>query len=208
MHIGHLRICVECLENAGLDRIELIPCFLPPHKDNQGLLSFELRQKMLEQAVQHVPGIKINSLEKKRQGPSYTWDTLKRMSEQEPDSELFFILGDNDLLTMDQWYQGRNIPGLSNLLVVERQQDLTSIARFIDHFWGFERISPEKWDTGRNTRISYLKIPRLEISSSLIRARWTAGRNVRWLVPEEVEAVLRDCSDQCLEAWTKEKAGP
>ncbi|MFP4128737.1 MAG: nicotinate-nicotinamide nucleotide adenylyltransferase, partial [Desulfonatronovibrio sp.] len=77
LHIGHLRVCAEMLEQAGLDQVELVPTHIPPHKHIDYILPFDLRRAMLESSVKDYAKIRVNPLESKRSGPSYTYDTLQ-----------------------------------------------------------------------------------------------------------------------------------
>ncbi|WP_291320357.1 nicotinate (nicotinamide) nucleotide adenylyltransferase [Desulfonatronospira sp.] len=204
VHIGHLRLCLEVLEQAGLDRVDLVPAYMPPHKDQAGILPFDLRLRMLQESIDGISGLEVNPLEQDRPGPSYTLDTLKAYVQEYPGYELNFILGDMDLFTLPQWHRGEEIARLSNLLVIGRQGGHSQVGDFVSRFWKVEQESEKCWELETGRRISFYSVPRLEISSSMIRSRWLAGKSIDWLVPAEAESILANCSHEVSSIWEQE----
>ncbi|MFP4108806.1 MAG: nicotinate (nicotinamide) nucleotide adenylyltransferase [Desulfonatronovibrio sp.] len=202
LHIGHLRVCAEMLEQAGLDHVELIPTHIPPHKDIKDILPFDLRLAMLESSVKDFAKIRVNPLESKRSGPSYTYDTLQILVRDNPEKSYFFIMGDRDLLTMPKWHMGREIALLSNLLVVGRQgEDDREVDDFISGFWDVETRSKDFWQIHQGKQIRYLSVPRIDISSSMLRSRWLSGKSIDWLVPPEVAKYLDMYKEEVMNVW-------
>lgn len=202
LHVGHLRLCVEVMERCSLDHIQLIPAYKPPHKDLQNILPFDMRCSMIESSIRDLAAISLNRMEKERPGPSYTYDTLQTLMENDPCSRFFFIMGGNDLLTMPKWYKGHEIGLMSDIIVAGREgQGLESAEEFISGFWGAESMEQGRWLIPRGGHIQYIPIPRLDISSSVIRARWMAGKNIQWLVPEGVRAFLESYADEVKNIW-------
>lgn len=206
IHVGHLRLAVEARERLGLDRVDLVPSAQPPHKPAAGLLPFALRRGLIELALAAPPGLpaldglRVNPLEAERQGPSYTYDTLLSYREREPGSRIFFILGGGDLLTLPEWRHGLELVTLANFVVVPRnERGSEDIADFLRSAW--PQAKPERepapfsalWSFAGErgeTRLGFLPLPRIETSSSQIRAAWRAGKTLRYLVPEAVEREL------------------
>jgi len=187
LHIGHLRLCVEILEQGGVDRVQLVPAYVPPHKDIKNILPFEMRCAMIESAIKDFAEVSINPLEKERPGPSYTYDTLKILTRTEPEARFTFIMGDNDLLTMPKWYKGMEIAFMSDLIIAGREDsDLNMLDEFISGFWDVRKQAKDVWRVNKGGRlIRYFTIPGLDISSSMVRSRWLAGKSIRWLVPDQ-----------------------
>ena len=203
VHIGHLRLCLEMLEQAGLDRVELVPAYIPPHKDPAGILPFEMRVRMLQSCIEGIGGLKINLMEQDRPGPSYTLDTLKTYMHANPGHEVNFILGDTDLFTLPKWHHGRDIAYLSNLLVIGREGGQSGVEAFIREFLRISRQEGNCWELENGRRISFYCVPRLDISSSMIRSRWLDRKSIDWLVPSRVRDMLESSSGEVRSVWGK-----
>ncbi len=212
-HLGHFRLAVEILERLAPEHVELLPCFLPPHKKGGSLLPFDLRLEMLKQSLQGEARILVNPLEAERDSPSYTCLTLKTFRQRNPLVHLIFVMGSNDFSGLAHWRNWEKLPFLADLLVVDRptggNEDFTRDAL---RLWpeassvappqGLEAAFSLPNPDGPPGQILYLRQPRLDISSSLVRRRWLAGRSIRFLVPEAVEALLVKNSELAKSCWT------
>jgi nicotinate-nucleotide adenylyltransferase len=202
VHIGHLRLALEVGEKMQLDEVHLVPAYIPPHKQTKNVLPFEWRVKMLEQSIQGVDGLKLNLMEKERPEASYTYVTLETFLRREPETELFFILGSLDLLTVPQWFKGRELPYLANFVVVDRHgQTEDEIHEFVTSFWPVDKIISGGWSLHRGKKIYFLSLPRLDISSSLVRRKWLHGENITFLVPGPVEKFLDENREDVVFYW-------
>ncbi len=141
-HVGHLRLAVEVLERLGLPRLEFMPCYRPPHKEDSELLPFALRARCLalalgiEGGAPRLPGLELNTMEQERPGPSYTIDTLAAYRERYPAGQPYFVLGAGDLLTLESWKQGLDLPFQATLVVVPRVGgDLDAVRGFVHVHW-------------------------------------------------------------------------
>ncbi|MFP4630421.1 MAG: nicotinate (nicotinamide) nucleotide adenylyltransferase [Desulfohalobiaceae bacterium] len=194
VHNGHLRLALEVQECLGLQRVELVPAPRPPHKSGRALMPFELRCQLLQLAVEPCPGLEINLLEAKRPGASYTYYTLQDYSREYSSRELCFILGSNDLLTLPKWYKWSCLPQLASFAVVGRQGlERDQVIEFIDRY--FPEAVQDKgqdgaWELSSQSRLVYVQIPRLDISSTLLRQKMTQGLSLAYLVPDKVRAKL------------------
>ncbi|WP_045211428.1 nicotinate (nicotinamide) nucleotide adenylyltransferase [Desulfonatronovibrio magnus] len=201
-HIGHLRLCIELLEQAELDTIQLIPAHIPPHKKVDNILPFDMRCAMLEAAIQDHPELSVNRMERERTGPSFTFDTLQTSIDRSPDTNFTFILGDNDLLTMEKWYKGKEIGMLCDLTVAGRSgADPAELDIFINSFWNVKRHNTGRWDILNGGTVRYFSVPILDISSSMIRSRWLSGKKIDWLVPQTVKVYLESYSQEIRKTW-------
>ncbi len=194
VHIGHLRIALEVREALGLNTVDFVPASRPPHKIEHSLLPFEFRVELLELAVQNLPGMQVNLLEADRPGVSYTYHTLKDYQRHHSGQEIFFILGSNDLLTLPKWYKWRSLPELASFAVVGRQGlNREQVRDFVQENFPDSRPDPHgqaQWILGENSRMIYIQVPRLDISSSLLRFKLAQGLSVHGLVPEAVQVRL------------------
>jgi nicotinate-nucleotide adenylyltransferase len=203
VHIGHLRLALEVGEKMELAEVHLVPAYIPPHK-GRNVLPFEWRVEMLEQSIQGVDGLKINLMEKERSEPSYTYVTLKSFLRRDPEIELFFILGSLDLLTVPQWFKGKELPYLAHFVVADRHgQPEDEIDEFVTSFWPAHKITFGEWSIEGGKRIYFFSLPRLDISSSLVRRKWLKKERITFLVPDAVECFLLKKMQQVKKYWTE-----
>ena len=206
VHIGHVRLALEMREALALDHVDLLPCALPPHKPATGILPFDLRVRLLRAAIRGLDGLRINPAEGTREGPSYTWDSLRDYAARQPGARHFFILGCEDFWTLPQWRKGLELPRLADFVVVPR--DGAGKERFMQAVrqnWPEAAPCPLEpalhtaelpdamaFALPEGTRLYYLPLTRLDVSASLLRRRFAAGLDIHFLMPP---AAL-----ECLEA--------
>jgi nicotinate-nucleotide adenylyltransferase len=195
VHLGHLRLAVEVRAALGLDRVELVPAAVPPHKTGQDLLPFDLRCELIRRCIAGRDGLVLNTLEGEREGPSYTVDTLGRFHNHHPGQELFFILGTTDLLSLPTWHRWQEIPQSANLVVVERggcgRDDVASFLAKHFHAPARERRNEENvWDLPGGKTLRLLNVTRMDISSTMVRHSMSQGEPIAFLVPREAEELL------------------
>ncbi len=191
IHNGHLRIAIEVLEKLVLDRVELVPAPCPPHKSSDNILEFSRRYELVKKAVREVEGLYVNPIESKRKGPSYTVVTLHEYNKMYPEGELFFIIGGDELFSLHKWYRWRELFRLSNMVVVGREEgDHLYVEEFLGKYFysvkSHDYKGPRVWQL-EEKKLFYLRIPKLEISSSSIRKKVRTGKRIRGLVPIHIE---------------------
>lgn len=178
-HIGHLVVASEALWQLGLAEVRLVPASRPPHKEGRAIAPAERRAAWLEEAVSGVPGLVVSRVEIERgEGLSFTADTLEAMAAADPGRPLWFILGADQLRDFPAWYAPERILAAARLAVVARGEgeraELERIAA---------AVAPGRADV--------LDVPRIDVSSSMIRARMAAGTPVAHLLPAPVAEALR-----------------
>lgn len=209
-HVGHLRLAVEAREALGdlISRVDLVPSAQPPHKKNQHLLPFELRAAMLEAAAGPLPWLRCNRLESLREGPSYTWDTLRAYHAAEPGTSLYFLLGSPDFALLPTWHRGLELPALCNFVVVPRGEQ--SAEEFMDTaraLWPRAEARPPLLPDSACMALPggglahFLPLPWLAVSASRIRELWLAGRSVEYLVPDAALGLLQAYRRTALKHW-------
>lgn len=120
IHYGHLRSAEALAMLAGLNKITLMPNNVPPHRP-QPAASPAQRLEMLRLAVAGDPLFAIDDRELHRDEPSRTVDTLRSLRQQRgPHQSLAFIIGQDSLLSLNKWYQWRELSALCHLLVCRR----------------------------------------------------------------------------------------
>lgn len=217
VHTGHLRLAVEGREALGLDRVELIPAGVPPHKTGPGLLPFALRADLCRAAVAGVPGLDVNPLEGARPGPSYTIETLRALTAARPGDEFFFILGMGEFLVLHEWREGLRLAEHVHLAVASRagaepEADARLAAqeraqRYAGRYWPGIKPAPEGgWTLPTGRSLLFLDVPRLDICASLIRSRFLAGRCLAGLVPPGAERLLAEQATEVRATWGQKEA--
>jgi nicotinate-nucleotide adenylyltransferase len=171
-HIGHLVCAQEALVQLELDRVLLVPAGTPPHKRILADPGVEHRVAMCEAAVAGDDRFGVSRADADREGPAYTVDLLRSLSG--PD-ELTFIVGGDMAHSLPAWRDPEGLLALARLGVAEREG-----VRRVDIA---ERLAGL---AGADERVVFFDMPRIDVSSSLIRHRAAAGRPLRYLVPDAV----------------------
>jgi nicotinate-nucleotide adenylyltransferase len=196
VHIAHLRIAEEVRERFELSRVLFVPAATPPHKPLAGDLPFALRQQMVKLAIAGNPFFTVSDIEGKRDGKSYSIDTIHALRAKYPDDELFFVIGSDSFLDIGTWRSYGAIFALCNIVVVERPAAVVlSICSSLplDVLHDFSYYEGEKRLAHRSGHsVYYIKGVPLDISSSAIRRLVQLGQSISYLVPEEVEHFIKE----------------
>ncbi len=121
-HIGHISAAKEFIEQIGLDKLIVMPAFIPPHKEYSSDVSCEDRLEMCRLAFGNMERTEISDLEIQRGGKSYTYLTLEELHSDEYD--LYFLCGTDMILTIDSWRRPERIFELADICYVRRENDL------------------------------------------------------------------------------------
>ena len=170
-HIGHLLIAQTVFESENFERLIFVPANISPAKKNGDSSSPNERSKMLEIALINNPNFEISDLEIKREGISYTIDTIREFVDdlKLDKDELFFLMGSDTLKSFHTWKDPEEILNLCNIIVAIRP--------------GFTPSDIPQWVLDN---VRFANIPRFEVSSTNIRRRWREGKTIRYMVPKEV----------------------
>jgi nicotinate-nucleotide adenylyltransferase len=192
VHFGHLRAVMEIQEAFSLNRVLFIPTAVPPHKDTRNLLPFAHRLKMIRLALDGHPFLKVSDIEKKREGKSYSIQTIRYFKETlDSSAELFFIIGMDAFLEIETWKSYRNLFKLCHFVVMDRPgYHRHRLKEFI-----LQKISPDIIYFPRENRflhqqgfsIYLFPITLIDISSTRIRRLRQNHQTIRYLLPEKVE---------------------
>ena len=118
-HFGHLAAADAAVDCAELDRVTFVPAAQPPHRPS-AIASPHQRIEMCRLGIEGEPRFEVSDLELKRQGPSYTVDTLKELKKQAPEDELFLILGWDAAQLFSTWHEPETVRELAMIVVVAR----------------------------------------------------------------------------------------
>lgn len=168
IHLGHLRAAENAREALGLDRVLLVPASVPPHRPEPASSALD-RFAMVALAASGHPAFAPCDLELRRQGPSFTVDTLAALRESSPDDALVLIVGSDTYPEMAAWRERERLLGMCTLAVVDRPGE-----------------EPPALAPG----VRRVEAPGLPVSASDVRRRVREGRSVRYLVPDGVADYL------------------
>jgi len=174
-HIGHLVCALEARAQLGLDVVRLMPASVPPHKAVPHDPGAPVRLELCRLAVAGDEGLEVCSIELERPGPSFTVDTLRALHDDSPEDELTFIVGGDQAHGLPAWREPEAVLELARLAVAEREE--VRRRDVLERLDGLRGV-PE--------RVDFFEMPRLDVSSTLLRRRVAAGRPVRHLVPDAV----------------------
>ncbi len=175
-HIGHLLLASEAKELAQLDRLVFMPCATPPHKPELGIPDGEHRLKMVQMSIAENPDFEVSDMEIQAGGKSYTAKTLERLGEFFPNDRLCFIVGADSLCQMENWFCPAEIFKRAEIVVACRGGMRESELNVAIDFYR------QKYDA--DIRKISMKI--IEMSSSDIRRRVQCGKDIRYMVCEDV----------------------
>jgi nicotinate-nucleotide adenylyltransferase len=182
IHLGHLILAEQCREQAKLDQVWFVPAARPPHKQDQSLTSFDRRTEMLALAIAGQPAFRVDDLERRRPGPSYTIDTLAAIHARQPDDELFLLAGSDVLPDLAHWHEPRRIVELATLLIVARPGWA---------LWPQEQlVTALQLPAPESLRFQVVHAPLIALSSRDLRLRVAQHRSLRYLVPPAVDAYI------------------
>jgi len=171
VHFGHLIAATWALEELALDRLLLIPNNQSPLKAPGPVASFTDRIAMVTCALASTPRLLVSDIEGRRGGVSYTVDTLRRVQEDYPDAQLSLILGSDALHDFDSWHDHLTVARIARIVGIIRGNQGALLPDVVQHV---------------------LSMPRIDISSSLIRQRIAAGQSIAFLTPDAVVSYIRE----------------
>jgi nicotinate-nucleotide adenylyltransferase len=171
-HRGHLSLARHARAELGLELVVLMPAHSAPHKGDDGDPGPQRRLEMCRLAIGDELGLASCGLEIERGGPSYTVDTLRAINESHPETELTFIVGADMALTLPSWREPQALVGLAKLAVAEREDGVREDV--------LEALAPLRAD------VAFLEMPRVEVSSSIVRERVRDGAPIAGLVEPAV----------------------
>ena len=183
IHIGHLILASETREAAGLDKVLFVPACCPPHKVSEDMLSGEHRLRMASLAVADDPRFQTSDIELRRDGVSYTFDTVTELRRRHPDDEFYFIIGADSVPELASWYKIAELVGLCRFLIGYRPGHAL--------LWEpLEKLLPEAKVDDLRAGVTYTTP--IGVSSSEIRSRARRGLTIRYLVPANVEEYINE----------------
>ena len=166
IHHGHLILAREALEVLGLDKVIFVPARVSPQKGRAPIASPETRLAMLQAATAGESQFVVDDCELRRPPPSYTIETVENIRAHEAGCELYCFVGEDNVPSLPTWHRFDELKKLVGFVVLDR--------------------------SGTEITHGYVVVQRkIDISASEIRSRVASNRSIRYLVPSEVEEIIR-----------------
>ena len=171
-HLGHLLVAQDVREALSLDRVTFVPARRSPFKSEGDSAPAEARLAMVEAAIANDPAFTASRLELDRPEPSWTVDTLRQLRELHPDARLTLLMGVDQWRSFREWKDPLEIGRMARIAVFARNGE-----------------APEDYPD-RAVVPTVVKVRRLDLSSTELRARIGRGESIRYLVPAAVRSVI------------------
>ncbi len=181
IHNAHIAMAQAAYEQYDLDEVWFMPSKNPPHKENDDIVSEEHRKRMIQFAINDIPYFSFSDIELKREGVTYTSDTLKELTKHYKDTKFYFILGGDSLENFHKWHEPKKITKLCTILAVPRnginQKQLKELCEKNN-----ERLNGDFRPISMNT---------LSISSEQLRKKIEKGISVSAYCPDKVNRYIQ-----------------
>lgn len=181
IHDGHLALAEHAYREYFLDEVMFIPSGKPAYKSDIWIASDKDRLEMVRLSIQDKPYFSLCTMEIERPGNTYTVDTMKQLQMEHRENTYYFLIGADSLLDLTEWDRSEELLKITKFIVATRNhadmQDLHNVAEQLTRQYG--------------TKISFLKMPNIDISSTDIRTRLKEGKSVSNMLPKSVEEYIR-----------------
>ena len=181
VHLGHLHLANELYKRWNLKEIWWIPAYVSPHKIDTPAISVRHRLEMIQLAIGDIPYYKTLDIECMQEGPSYTVDTLRILTNRYPEVDFFLLLGSDTVERFHDWKEPEEIVRLCGLVIASREKKKPFIS-------GGDQVLLKAVERG------WTEIPLLEVSSTEIRTLIKEGKDFTGLLPEKVISYIQEHS--------------
>ena len=165
IHYGHLILAREAHEMFRLEKIIFVPAAASPFKRSP-FANGEMRLLMLRTAIEGETGFALDDCELHRTAPSYAIDTIEEIRRREVDSEMYYLIGEDNVPTLTKWHRFAELEKVVRFVVLDR--------------------------TSTGTKYLYPTVHRrIDISATEIRKRVASGQSIRYFVPRAVEEIIK-----------------
>jgi nicotinate-nucleotide adenylyltransferase len=170
-HVGHVVCAQEAHSQLDLDVVVWVPVGRAPHREIPQDPGREARFRMCDFVTATDERFGLSRIEIDREGPSYTADTLRELRERSAEDELMLILGGDQAAALPTWHEPAEVMRLAVIAVAERAEA--------------DRARVEE-AVGGQADLRFFEMPRIEVSSTMVRERAASGRPIRYLVADKV----------------------
>lgn len=180
IHIGHMILMENVINNLDLDKIYVLPNSNPPHKLENKKTALNLRLKMVNETIKDNPKLEINDYDYRDNEIHYTFNTINYFKKSYPNDEFFFIMGEDSFIDIEKWKNYKEILN-ENLIIFKRYSNKN-----------FSLISKINQVRKYNKNIYLIDNIALDISSTLIRNLVKENKSIRYLVNDEVINIIKE----------------
>lgn len=181
IHVGHLIVIENAINDMNLDKVIILPSSNPPHKKHKDKTDTDIRVEMVSEAIKDNPKIILSTYESDTDQVIYTHHTLEYFTEALKGHDIFYIMGEDSFMTIDTWRNYEDILDY-NIIVfarecIEKNSDLVKMV---------EKVKID------NPNIFLLNSLNINISSTLIRTLVKENKSIKYLVKDEVEYIIKN----------------
>ena len=184
IHLGHLIVIENAINELNLDRVIILPSSNPPHKKHKDKTKADIRVEMVAEAIKDNPKIILSSYESANNKVIYTHETMEYFIKKLSNHEIFYIMGEDSFVTIDTWKNYKKI--LDYNIIVFSRENIGDNQELI------KKIEKVKKD---NPNIFLIDLLNINISSTLIRQLAKEGKSIKYLVKDEVQYII---NSRCL----------
>lgn len=182
VHKAHLKIANEFVSLLALDKVLIIPTFIPPHKNSSELADGVHRLNMCK-LVFTDEKFQVSDIEIKRKGKSYSYDTLCELKRLYPEDAIYFIIGSDMLLSFDKWYRYEDILRVCTLCVMTRENEISK-EKLLEYAKNILKLSENE--------IVISNSEAYEMSSTQIREKIKRNEDLSDFLTKETENYIRE----------------
>ena len=194
IHYGHLRTAFEVLQALSLAEVRFVPCGDPPHRGIT-FAAADIRARMVELATSGQPEFIVDDRELRREGPSYSVDTLNSLRQEFPGRSLCLIIGMDAFLGLPEWHRWDEILDFAHLVVAHRPGWQAPADGVLGELLSDHRTANVSDIHGATNGYVYVRaVTQLEIASTEIRKLIASGRDPRFLMPDAVRDAILECA--------------
>jgi nicotinate-nucleotide adenylyltransferase len=195
IHFGHLRLATELAEAFRLERVLFLPAGLPYHRGRTAHATSEQRLTMLKLATARDARFGVDDRELKREGPTYTYDTLAAIRAERTVEPLVFLIGSDAFAKIDTWHRWTELFDLAHFAVAVRANDEAWASQgpgaFPRDIWPRITLNPRDLLSAPSGKVISFSMTPMAISSTAIRTLAAEGASIRYLTPDPVADYIR-----------------
>ena len=190
IHLGHINMAQQCVQQCKLDTLYFMPCAIPAHKAKPGI-SDEHRINMLKLAIENNPHFAIDYRELNREGASYSLLSLKELRAENPSSPIMFLIGMDSFNSLDKWFKWQEIVELCHIVVYQRPgqhcQVSGELAVYKENAFTEQLSQLQQTHAGK---LFFLDGLQVNAASSEIRKKLHLNDNIAELLPTTVSQYI------------------